>query len=68
MPQWAHQRPGGTALKAGRREVLGSNPGRACRPTVDSKIIGALVIVLAIFLWFACQFLSFHACYKQYKA
>ena len=24
--------------------------------------------VLAIFLWFDCQFLSFHACYKQYEA
>ena len=32
---------------------------------VDSKIIRALVIALAIFLWFDFQFLSFHACYKQ---
>ena len=36
--------------------------------TVGSKIIRALEIILAIFLWFDCQFLSSHACYKQYKA
>ena len=36
--------------------------------TVGSKIIRALAIVLFIFLWFDCQFLSAHACYKQYKA
>ena len=31
--------------------------------TVGSKIIRALAILLAIFLWFDCQFLSSHACY-----
>ena len=36
--------------------------------TVNSKIIRALAIVLAIFLWFDCQILSSHACYMQYKA
>ena len=36
--------------------------------TVGSNIIRALVIVLAIFFWFDCQFLSFYACYKQNKA
>ena len=36
--------------------------------TVGSKIIRALAIVLAIFLWFDWQFLSSHACYKQSKA
>ena len=36
--------------------------------TVGSKIIRALVIILAIFLSFDCQFLSSHTCYKQYKA
>ena len=36
--------------------------------TVDSKIIRAFVIIiLAIFLWFDSQFLSFHACYKKHK-
>ena len=33
--------------------------------TVGSKIIRALVIILAIFLWFDCQFLSSCACCKQ---
>ena len=33
---------------------------------VGSKIIRALAIVVAIFLWFDCQFLSTHACYQQY--
>ena len=32
--------------------------------TVGSKIIRALEKILAIFLWFDCQFLSSHACYK----
>ena len=36
--------------------------------TVGSKIIWALAIVLAIFLWLHCQFLLSHAYYKQYKA
>ena len=36
--------------------------------TVGSKIIRALAIILPIFLWFEYQFLSSHACYKQYKA
>ena len=36
--------------------------------TVGSKIIRALVVILSIFLWFDHQFLSSHACYKQYKA
>ena len=35
--------------------------------TVGSKIIRTLAIILGIFLWFDYQFLSFHACYKQYK-
>ena len=39
----------------------------ACR-TVGKKSIRALEIVLAIFLCFECQFLSFYACYKEYKA
>ena len=37
------------------------------RCTVGSKIIRKFAIALAIFL-FDCQFLSSHACYKQYKA
>ena len=36
--------------------------------TVGSKIIRALPIILGIFLWFDCQFLSYHVCFKQYKA
>ena len=36
--------------------------------TVGKKSIRALEIVLAIFLCFECQFLSFYACYKEYKA
>ena len=36
--------------------------------TVGKKSIRALAIVLAIFLCFECQFLSFYACYKEYKA
>ena len=36
--------------------------------TDGSKFIRALAIILAIFLWFDCQFLLPHACYKQYKA
>ena len=32
--------------------------------TVGSKIIRALAIVLAIFLWFDWNLLTFHACYK----
>ena len=36
--------------------------------TVDSKIIPALEIIFAIFLWFDCPFLLSHAYYKQYKA
>ena len=36
--------------------------------TVGKKSIRALKIVLAIFLCFECQFLSFYACYKEYKA
>ena len=36
--------------------------------TVGSKIIRALAIILATFLSFDCQFLSSHACNKQYKA
>ena len=35
--------------------------------TVSNKIIRAHVIILGIFLWFDCQFLSSPACYKQYK-
>ena len=35
--------------------------------TVGSKIILALWIILAIFLWFDCQISSSHACYKQHK-
>ena len=35
--------------------------------TVDSKIIRALKIIIAILLWFECQFLSSHACFKQHK-
>ena len=30
---WPHQWQSGTALKAGRRKVPGSNPGRAFRPS-----------------------------------
>ena len=33
-----------------------------------SKIIRSLAIILAIFLWFDCQFLSSDGCFKQYKA
>ena len=36
--------------------------------TPRQKSIRALEIVLAIFLCFECQFLSFYACYKEYKA
>ena len=36
--------------------------------TVDSKIFRALAIIIAFFLWFDCQFLPLHACYKQHKA
>ena len=36
--------------------------------TVGSKVIRALAIMLVVFLWFDCQFLSSHACYKQCKA
>ena len=36
--------------------------------TPRQKSIQALEIVLAIFLCFECQFLSFYACYKEYKA
>ena len=36
--------------------------------TVGSKIIRALEIAHPFFLRFDCQFLSSHACYKQYKA
>ena len=36
--------------------------------TVGSKIIRTLAIMHAIFFWFDCQFLSSHACFKQYKA
>ena len=39
-----------------------------CVYAVNSKIIRALVIILAVFLSFDCQFLSSHACYKQQKA
>ena len=39
-----------------------------CLYTVGKKSIRALEIVLAIFLCFECQFLSFYACYKEYKA
>ena len=35
--------------------------------TVGKKSIRALEIVLAIFLCFECQFLSFYACYEEYK-
>ena len=35
--------------------------------TVRSKLIRALVVMLVIFLSFKCQFLSSHACYKQYE-
>ena len=35
--------------------------------TVDSKIIRALEIILAIILWLYCQFLSSQTYYKQYK-
>ena len=38
------------------------------RYTVGKKSIRALEMVLAIFLCFECQFLSFYACYKEYKA
>ena len=38
------------------------------RNTPRQKSIRALEIVLAIFLCFECQFLSFYACYKEYKA
>ena len=38
------------------------------RDTVDSKIIRALAIILAIFLWFDCQFLLTRTCYQQHKA
>ena len=41
---------------------------RAKLDTVGKKSIRALEIVLAIFLCFECQFLSFYACYKEYKA
>ena len=40
----------------------------ANRFTPRQKSIRALEIVLAIFLCFECQFLSFYACYKEYKA
>ena len=36
--------------------------------TPRQKSIRALEIVLAIFLCFECHFLSFYACYKEYKA
>ena len=36
--------------------------------TVGRKVIRALAIILAIFLWFDYQLLFYHACYKQYKA
>ena len=36
--------------------------------TVGHKITLPLAIILAIFLWFACHFLSSHACYKEYEA
>ena len=32
------------------------------------KITRALEIILVNFIWFDSQFLSLHACYKQYKA
>ena len=34
---------------------------------VGSKIIRALSIILAVFLWFDCHFLSSDACCKQHK-
>ena len=37
------------------------------RDTVGCKIFRAFAIVLAVCLWFDCQLLSSHACYKQYK-
>ena len=39
-----------------------------CDGTVGRKIIRVFAIVLAIFLWYDCQFLFSHACYKQYEA
>ena len=44
---------------------------RRCKGANDTlvrKIFRALLIILAIFLSFDYQFLSFHACYKQCKA
>ena len=38
------------------------------RFTIQYKIFRALAIILAIFLWYDCQTLSSHDCYKQYKA
>ena len=43
-------------------------PARKKQFAVSNKIIGALGIIVVIFSWFDCQFLSFHACYKQYEA
>ena len=54
------------ALKEATTE---STHGRTSKGrTVGKKSIRALEIVLAIFLCFECQFLSFYACYKEYKA
>ena len=39
-----------------------------CKRKVNSKRIRAFGIILEIFLWFDCQFLSSHACYKQQRA
>ena len=50
------------------RNVLQLNNHVSLINTVGSKINGALAILLANFLSFDCQFLSSHACYKQYKA
>ena len=38
------------------------------RITFGSKIIRALAIILAIFLWFECQFLPSHVCLNSMKS
>ena len=48
---WPLQWPGGSALKAGRRYVPGSIPGRTCRPSLSefSVVLTILFIYLFIF-------------------